>query len=71
MDRYEQDPRARDPVFEENPEQAASDEQIAYLEKLAADVGIDVETEGLTRADATRKIDELRAKAQIGMGEAG
>lgn len=76
---HEQRPRpesAVDPAEEADPTRAiprptssgplpASDSQKAFIRKLAVERGEDVQTDGLTARDASRLIDELKAKEPI------
>ncbi len=45
--------------------------QQSYLETLARQAGEDVSTENLTKAEASRRIDELRAKAGLDDADGG
>ena len=43
--------------------------QRSYIETLATEAGEEVETDELTKAEASRKIDELQEKTGRGTGE--
>jgi DUF3072 family protein len=44
--------------------------QASYLETLARQAGEEIETAGLTKAEASEKIDELRGRAGVGQERA-
>jgi hypothetical protein len=52
-------------------DEPATGPQQSYLSTLAHEAGEDVETDGLTKADASRRIDELQERTGRGNGPEG
>ncbi len=55
----------KDPKDWVTGDQPATGPQESYLTTLAQQAGEEVETEGLTKAEASIKIDELQEKANV------